>query len=170
MATGKPTDPDPRRMETTAALNSGAIHLLRALHLVDRRTSLTPARLSALSVLVFGGPCSLGELARTEDVASSTMTRIADGLVAAGLARRSTRDSDQRVVELSATPKGRRLMLAARDRRLDALDAAMAALTPAQRRQLDEAAPAIDVLATALRMDAAKRPQPTPARTVRRAR
>lgn len=170
MATGKPSDSDPPRTATASALNSGAIHLLRALHLVDRRTPLTPARLSALSVLVFGGPRSLGELARTEDVASPTMTRIADGLVEDGLARRSTRASDQRVVELSATPKGRRLMLAARDRRLAALDAAMETLTPTQRRRLAAAAPAIDMLATALRADADDRAGPRTSRSVRRAR
>ena len=49
-------------------LNSAAIHLLRGMRAADRASGLTPARLSALSVLVFGGPCTLGELARTEDV------------------------------------------------------------------------------------------------------
>src|SRR6478752_7380496 len=54
----------------------------------DRGAGLTPARLSALSVLVFGGPCSLGRLAKAEDVAGPTMTRIVDGLVDLGLAER----------------------------------------------------------------------------------
>ena len=55
---------------------------------MDRLAGLTPARLSALSVIVFGGPQSLGALAAAEGVAGPTMTRIVDGLVAAGLAER----------------------------------------------------------------------------------
>ena len=61
-------------------LNSAAIHLLRGLKAVDRRSGLTPARLSALSVLVFVGAMPVGRLAEIEDVASPTMTRIVDGL------------------------------------------------------------------------------------------
>ena len=49
-------------------LNSGAIHVLRSLAAVDRKAGLTRARLSALSVLVFGGPRTLGELASAEGV------------------------------------------------------------------------------------------------------
>ena len=57
--------------ETARDLNSAAIHLLRGMRAVDRSSGLTPARLSALSVLVFGGPCTLGQLARTEDVSAA---------------------------------------------------------------------------------------------------
>jgi hypothetical protein len=52
----------PDNAGTATALNSGAIHLLRGLRAADRQSGLTPARLSALSVLVFGGPTSLGRL------------------------------------------------------------------------------------------------------------
>jgi len=98
MAMSKPelgregTEPD---LEAVArALNSGAIHLLRSLAAVDRLAGLTPARLSALSVIVFGGAQSLGALAAAEGVAGPTMTRIVDGLVAAGLAERRPDPSD----------------------------------------------------------------------------
>ena len=50
-------------LDATGDLHSAAIHLLRGLRAADRASGLTPARLSALSVLVFGGPCTLGELA-----------------------------------------------------------------------------------------------------------
>jgi hypothetical protein len=63
---------------TAAELDFGALHLLRALRRVDEAAGLTPARLSALSVLVFGGPCTLGRLAEIEDAAGPTMTRIVD--------------------------------------------------------------------------------------------
>ncbi len=83
---------------TASALNSGAIHVLRGLRVVDRLAGLTPQRLSALSVLVFGGPCSLGALASAEGVAGPTMTRIVDGLIDAGLAERQPHPSDGRAV------------------------------------------------------------------------
>ncbi len=134
-----------------ADLNSGAIHLLRALAVVDRRTPLTPARLSALSVLVFGGPRSLGGLAAAEDVAGPTMTRIVDGLVEAGLVAREADPTDGRAVTLSATVAGRQLMDQARDRRLMAIVEAMTALSLDEREALAAAAPALRRLAEALR-------------------
>ena len=76
----------PELLDTARLLNSAAIHLLRNLRVVDKESGLTPARLSALSVLVFGGSMPLGRLARIEGVTSPTMTRIVDGLAALGLA------------------------------------------------------------------------------------
>jgi DNA-binding MarR family transcriptional regulator len=136
---------------TAAQLNSGAIHLLRGLRRVDEAAGLTPARLSALSVLVFGGPCTLGRLAEIEDVAGPTMTRIVDGLSDLGLAERSTHPLSGRAVLISATPPGTELMQAAAQRRHRAIDAAMARLSARDRAALDRAAPALVRLAAALR-------------------
>ncbi|MBW3537268.1 MAG: MarR family transcriptional regulator [Actinobacteria bacterium] len=61
-------------------LNSVAIHLVRRLRRADESLGITPARLSALSVLVFGGPCTLTELAAAEQVAGPTMSRIVAAL------------------------------------------------------------------------------------------
>src|SRR5918911_3417668 len=110
---------DKAQLEDVArALNSGAIHLLRGLRPVDRRSGLTPARLSALSVLVFGGPQSLGRLASIEQVAGPTMTRIVDGLVTAGLAVRLPHPDSARLIRIAATDQGRALMEAAAARRI----------------------------------------------------
>jgi DNA-binding MarR family transcriptional regulator len=136
---------------TAAQLNSGAIHLLRGLRRVDEAAGLTPARLSALSVLVFGGPCTLGRLAEIEDVTGPTMTRIVDGLSDLGLAERSTHPLSGRAVLISATPPGTELMQAAAQRRHRAIDAAMARLSARDRAALDRAAPALVRLAAALR-------------------
>jgi DNA-binding MarR family transcriptional regulator len=136
---------------TAAQLNSGAIHLLRGLRRVDEASGVTPARLSALSVLVFGGPCTLGRLAEIEDVAGPTMTRIVDGLSDLGLAERSTHPLSGRAVLISATPPGTELMQAAAQRRHRAIDAAMARLSARDRAALDRAAPALVRLAAALR-------------------
>ena len=61
-------------------LHSAAIHLLRKVRAQDRSAGIGPAQLSALSVLVFGGPRSLKELADAEQVRPPTMSRIVVGL------------------------------------------------------------------------------------------
>src|SRR5271170_1239263 len=90
-------------------LHSAAIHLLRRLRVRDRESGIGPAQLSALSVLVFGGPRSLGELADAEQVRPPTMSRIATGLQRSGLVRRHATE-DGRRVRLGATAKGVSLM------------------------------------------------------------
>ena len=121
------------RQELAAAqhLNSGAIHLLRGLRAVDRASGLTSARLSALSVLVFGGAMPLGRLAKVEEVASPTMTKIVDGLVAQGYARRATHADSARITMVEATARGRRVMRASARRRHLAIAAAIRAAAPA---------------------------------------
>jgi DNA-binding MarR family transcriptional regulator len=133
---------------TAAALNSGAIHLLRGLRGADRESGLTPARLSALSVLVFGGPSTLGRLASVEDVAGPTMTRIVDGLCTLGLARREPHPDSARAVRISATEHGELIMRAAARRRIEVISAALEALPAQERERLQAAAPALSPLAS----------------------
>lgn len=132
---------------TARELNSGAIHLLRAMGRVDAEAGLTPARLSALSVLVFGGPVPLGRLARIEGVTSPTMTRLVDALEAAGLAVRDAHPDSDRMVLVTATPAGRELMLRAAERRADVIVEAMRGLSPTERGVLRDAAPLLERLA-----------------------
>lgn len=134
-----------------SALNSGAIHLLRSLAAVDRLAGLTPARLSALSVLVFTGPRTLGELAAAEGVAGPTMTRIVDGLAGLGLAGRRRHPSDGRAVEIAATGDGERLMRDAAQRRIDAIVLALGRLAPAEQQRLTAAASLLDRVASDIR-------------------
>jgi DNA-binding MarR family transcriptional regulator len=141
-------------------LNSAAIHLLRGMRAVDRASGLTPARLSALSVLVFGGPCTLGQLARTEDVSGPTMTRIVDGLVNLALASREAHPDSARQVLISATDNGLDLMHRAADRRVEVIVAALRSLPTEQRRAVVTAAPALRDLSgrvPALAQDLARR-------------
>ena len=140
-------DASPDDAATAAALNSGAIHLLRGLRAADRASGLTPARLSALSVLVFAGPTTLGRLARVEDVAGPTMTRIVDGLCKLGLAHREPHPDSARSVRISATAEGDRLMRAAALRRVDVISAALQALPAEDRKRLSAAAPSLAPLA-----------------------
>jgi DNA-binding MarR family transcriptional regulator len=116
-------------------LHSGAVHLLRRLRVRDRESGIGPAQLSALSVLVFGGPRSLGELADAEQVRPPTMSRIVAGLQRSRLVRRHATE-DGRRVRLEATPKGVSLMWEGRKRRVESLAQAVAALPENDREQL----------------------------------
>jgi DNA-binding MarR family transcriptional regulator len=142
---------------TARELNSGAIHLLRAMGKVDAESGLTRARLSALSVLVFGGPVPLGRLARIEGVTSPTMSRLVDALVAAGLVVREAHPDSDRMVLVSATAAGRTLMLEAAERRADVIVDALRDLAPEERRVLREAAPLLERLAAGVLSPRAER-------------
>jgi len=122
--------PRPRARKSSAVdsrdvadrLHSAAIHLLRRLRKQDRATGLSGPRASALSVIVFGGPISLGDLASAEQVRPPTITRLVQGLERQGLVRREQDTHDRRLTRLHATEKGRRVLLEGKDRRIDALN------------------------------------------------
>lgn len=101
------------------ALHSLSIHLLRRARLADRETGLSPERLSLLSVLVFAGPRSVGELAEIEGVSAPAISRIVSSLEATGFASRERSKTDAREVRVSATARGRRLVEKGRKRRLE---------------------------------------------------
>src|SRR5271156_5069077 len=124
--------------EIADRLHSAAIHLLRRLRVRDRESGIGPAQLSALSVLVFGGPKSLGELADSEQVRPPTMSRIVAGLQRSGLVRRHATE-DGRRVRLEATPRGVSLMWEARKRRVETLAKAVEGLPENERLRLREA-------------------------------
>lgn len=107
--------------EVADRLHSAAIHLLRLVRKQDTAAGIGPARLSALSVLVFGGPTTLGHLAAAEQVRPPTMTRIVAGLERDSLLVREADPTDRRTVRVRATPKGIRLLEQGRARRIEFL-------------------------------------------------
>jgi DNA-binding MarR family transcriptional regulator len=125
-------------------LHSAAIHLLRRLRREDTRTGLSAPRLSALSVVVFAGPLTLGELAAAEQVKPPTMTRLVRALEARGLVTREGDAHDGRVVRLRATAKGRALMAEGRARRVRALAEGLRTLEEAEREALSDAVEALE--------------------------
>jgi DNA-binding MarR family transcriptional regulator len=126
--------------EVADRLHSAAIHLLRRAREHDGESGLSPARLSALSVVVFRGPVTLGDLATAEDVRSATMTGIVNGLEADGLVRRRPHARDRRAVLVEATSAGRRRLAKARARRIDLVAGALADLSGADIALLRRAA------------------------------
>jgi DNA-binding MarR family transcriptional regulator len=129
----------PELLETADKLHSAAIHLLRRLRVRDRESGIGPSQLSALSVLVFGGPRSLSELADAEQVRPPTMSRIVSGLTAAGLVKREATE-DGRRVRLVATAKGAKILWEGRNRRVESLANALAVLGETERGRLRELA------------------------------
>ena len=97
--------PDP--VEVADRLHSAAIRLLRRVRVEDAASGVTPAQLSALSVLVFGGPRSVTALADAEQVAVPTISRLVATLEAAGLVCRERRG---RNVIVRRTPRGTALL------------------------------------------------------------
>jgi len=129
--------------EIADRLHSTAIHVLRRVRAQDAASGIGPARLSALSVIVFAGPISLNELAAAEQVRPPTMSRIVDALEAAGLARRRLNQEDRRAVRIEATPKGTAVLNAGRKRRVRFLAAHLAGMNPSQLAELDRSLQAV---------------------------
>lgn len=125
-------------------IHSAAIHLLRRVRTVDAQMGLTPARASALSVLVFGGPCSLSELAEAEQVSVPTMSRLVGALERGGLVRRVPDVADGRAVRLHATPKARRIVRRGRERRTALLESLLDGATPCEVAVVAEAAEIVE--------------------------
>lgn len=140
--------PNDATHEVGTLLNSVSIRLLRKIRRTDRQVSgLTAPRASALSVLVFAGPQTIGRLAGLEQVSPAAMTKMVDGLEADGLVERQRSTSDRRVVIVEATCAGRRSLEQMRAERVESLAQILAALSADELKTVREA---MEVLAGAL--------------------
>jgi len=128
-------------------LHTAAIHLLRRLRREDDAAGLSAPRLSALSVVVFGGPITIGALAAAEQVRAPTMSRLVAALEVQGLVRRVSDRTDHRIVRVEATARGRALLQAGRRRRVGVLTGDIRELSAAERRTLTTAIPLFERLA-----------------------
>lgn len=125
-------------------LHSAAIHLLRLLREEDAASGVSAARLSALSVVVFAGPVTLGQLAAAEQVRPPTISGIVTGLESEGLIRRRPDAHDRRVQWVHATAKGRRVLGRARRRRIEAFASRLRTLSAGDLDTLGRAAELIE--------------------------
>jgi len=125
-------------------LHSAAIHLLRRLRREDDASGLPAPQLSALSVIVFGGPITLGALATAEQVRPPTITKLVATLEESGLVERETDATDRRIVRVKATARGAKLLQEGRQRRVASLAESLAGLTAADRSKLAQALPILE--------------------------
>jgi DNA-binding MarR family transcriptional regulator len=137
-------DAPPTTDDLAPRLHSAVLHLLRRLAREDRASGQSPARLSALSVLVFGGPRPIGQLARDEGVSAPTMTRLVAGLERDGLVTRTADRDDRRSQRVEATARGREILVAGRARRVAALDALLAEVPALDQATLERAVAIIE--------------------------
>lgn len=152
MPTRRSTPPLPEGIPATELnflanrLNSVSIRLLRSISEVDEVMGLTAPQASLLSVLVFGGPKTIGELASRERVSSPAITKHVDNLERRGLVERVRGVEDRRVVEVHATDVGRALIDRGRSERIKAMAARARGLNREERRVVRQSLDLIETL------------------------
>jgi DNA-binding MarR family transcriptional regulator len=131
--------------ELAARLRLAVGRLARQLR---RRSSagLTLSQLSALASVERLEPVRLGDLAACEGVAAPSMTRIAAGMVEAGLVERRGSPDDARSSLLRTTPAGRRALRAVRRERTELLVTRLETLPPELRDALPDAVRLLEAL------------------------
>ena len=140
----KSPDPDPDAVADR--IHSAAIHILRRVRREDPGMGLSGPRASALSVVVFGGPITLGALAAAEQVRPPTMTHLVRALERMGLVTRVPDPDDGRIVRIAATRRGKALLEAGRARRVSALSRQLRTLPKRDLAVLARAADLLDAL------------------------
>ena len=140
MPAGLPKD---GRHQTANLVHSAAVRLLRTARAADVDLDLDGPRASLLSVLVFAGPQPVTRLAELEQVSAPAITKMVSALESAGLARRKRSETDRRVVLVSATPAGKRLLERGRAARVRAIAALLADATEAELQTLRAASEVI---------------------------
>lgn len=129
-------------LEVVARLRLSIARLARRLR-QEAGTGLSPSQHSALITITLHGPLTLGRLARIEQVAPPTITRIAVKLEEDGLVARTVDPADRRVSRVAVTAEGERRLEHGRNRRNAWLAQRLRTFPPAQQRRL---AAALDVL------------------------
>lgn len=114
---------------------------------------LTPTRISVLLSVVREGSVRLSELADSEGINPTQLSRAVAHLLEGGLIERSSDQGDRRAAWVKPTAAGKGLAERIRRERTDALNVALAELAPERRRLIEEALPALEQLAERLKGD-----------------
>ena len=114
---------------------------------MDAESRLPAPQLSALSVVVCGGPVPLGARAAAEQVRPATMTKLVAAMEKATLVEREVDESDRRVVRVRATAKGRKILEDGRDRRIAVIAEGLSDLADADVQAIARALDAIERVA-----------------------
>jgi DNA-binding MarR family transcriptional regulator len=140
-------------LDTASRLRIAVGRLSRRLRQTAASTAagLTPTRISVLLNVVRTGPIRLGELAESEGLNPTMLSRVVAELVDADLLERSSDHGDRRAAWVKATAAGRRLAERMLRERTDALNVALADLSADERRGLETALPALESLAEQLK-------------------
>ena len=132
--------PDDERHETANLLHSAALRLLRLARARDVGMDLDGPRASLLSVVVFAGPQPITRLAAIEQVSPPAITKLVAALEADGLVVRERSATDRRVVLVTPTAAGRRLLERGRAARVRAVAGLLDGASPRDLATLRRAA------------------------------
>jgi DNA-binding MarR family transcriptional regulator len=138
-------------VDAAERLRTAVARLSRSLRLTHVDGNLSPSQREVLFTITRRGPMRLSELAASEGLNPTMLSRIVSHLEAARLVERSSDPSDARVVHLESTDAGRALVQEMRNERTDALLFALERLPKAQRAELMGALPALELLVETLR-------------------
>ena len=117
--------------------------LLRVLHPLNQPAppwldqELTFSQFRVLYLLSEQGPITMSRVAEILDVTPATATGVIERLEKRGLAERTHRGDDRRVVECNLSAAGRQMVGAATGARLDEMRQWLSVLTPDELGQLD---------------------------------
>ena len=124
--------------------------VVTALTLMLRRETgqlpLSATQATVLALLDREGATRVSALAAATHVTQPSMTMLLNRMERAGWVRRGTDRTDQRVVNVVLTATGRRMLDKAAAARTAVLAERLKALTPAQRRAISAALPALSLL------------------------
>jgi DNA-binding MarR family transcriptional regulator len=137
--------------DSIAQLRVVIARLARALRRTRAAGLLTPTQISVLFTICREGPLPLARLAEREALNPTMLSRVIGVLSDAGLVTRSTAPVDRRSAFVAATAAGRRLRERIHGERNATLAASLEALSPEDRRTIEDALPALEALADALR-------------------
>ena len=121
-------------LDLATRLNTAVTRLSRRIRRIDDLQDIGRARLSALSVLVFGGPRTMTQLALEEMVSPATMHHVVRGLLDLKFADKRADSEDGRKYVITASRAGHQFMEEARQTRLDFYCDKLDALSCAERK------------------------------------
>lgn len=122
-----------------AELRVAIMRTSRRLRAEAASREISPGQYSVLAALRHG-PLTSGQLAVGEQIQAPSMTRIVNGLTAAGYVTREANPLDKRQVLVAITEQGSAVHRQARSKRTQWLAVRVAELTPEERATLREAA------------------------------
>jgi DNA-binding MarR family transcriptional regulator len=93
----------------------------------------------------------MAELAESEGINPTMLSRVVSDLSGAGLVERVSDANDRRAAWVGITRKGKRLAERMRAERTEAVNEAMSGLSGEERRAIEAALPALEALAEELR-------------------
>ena len=143
----------PLDLETAARLRAVIGKLSRRLRPTPAAVAagLTPTRISVLHTVVREGPIRLSDLAASEAINPTQLSRAVAHLVETGLIERAADAGDRRAAWVKPTAAGKRLAERIRRERTDALNRALEGLPADERERILTALPALEDLAEHLK-------------------